>query len=274
MRIRRGGATPIEDLQTNHEEADTRVCFLLHHALRSNDGGVTKCVLRSSSGDIDIPIILLANEVSNLTIYIDSGTGKSRKIVELASCDLSSLEKAALLGLHSYSGNDYVSSFFRKGKKACWKLAKSTPEFLSTFAELGLSADAPENVVASLTKFTCHLYGEKQHTSIDDARRGIFWRTFARDEKVIDLSLLPPCMSSLAKHIKRANFVARIWRQASTPIMQQDDHQLHGWNEDLSVDWILEAYPEDISDLLVSSEDDPTILDTISDEISDDDNDD
>ena len=56
--------------------------------------------------------------------------------------------------------------------------------------------------------------------------------------------------------------------------MQQDDPQLHGWNEDLSVDWILEAYPEDISDLLVSSEDDPTILDTISDEISDDENDD
>ena len=54
--------------------------------------------------------------------------------------------------------------------------------------------------------------------------------------------------------------------------MQQDDSQLHSWNEDLSVDWILEAYPEDILDLLVSNDDETTILDTISDEISDDEN--
>ena len=45
-------------LQTNHEEADTKICYLLHHALRLNNGEETVCVVRSSSGDVDIPIIL------------------------------------------------------------------------------------------------------------------------------------------------------------------------------------------------------------------------
>ncbi len=74
-RIRRGGATPFENLQTNQEEADTRVCILLYHAFRSNNGGIIKSVLRSSSGNIDIPSILLTNEAPNLIVYIDSGTG-------------------------------------------------------------------------------------------------------------------------------------------------------------------------------------------------------
>ena len=50
---------------------------------------------------------LVLNEVLNLAAYIDSGSGKNPKILALASCDLSSLEMATFLGLHSYSGNDY-----------------------------------------------------------------------------------------------------------------------------------------------------------------------
>ena len=33
------------DLRCNHEEADTKVCFLLHHALQQNEGRETICVL-------------------------------------------------------------------------------------------------------------------------------------------------------------------------------------------------------------------------------------
>ena len=55
--------------------------------------------------------------------------------------------------------------------------------------------------------------------------------------------------------------------------MQHDDPQLHGWNANLSVDWIFEAYPKDICDLLVSNDDEITVPGTSSDEVSDDDND-
>ena len=51
------------------------------------------CVVRSSSGDIDIPVILLANVRPNLTVYIDKGTGRNRQVLSLPSCQLSEAEK-------------------------------------------------------------------------------------------------------------------------------------------------------------------------------------
>ena len=95
----RGSTERVLDLQTNHEEADTKVCCLLHHAHQQNEGEETIGILRSHSGDTEIPIILLANEVPNLHGYVDNGAGKHRKVLDLASCDLSYEKTQALLGL-------------------------------------------------------------------------------------------------------------------------------------------------------------------------------
>lgn len=89
VKMSREGTQRIHELQMNHEEADTKVCFLLHYAHQQNENEETVGILRSHSGDIDIPVILLSNEIPNLHIYIDNGTGKHRKILDLASCDLS-----------------------------------------------------------------------------------------------------------------------------------------------------------------------------------------
>lgn len=254
VKITRQGVEHVEDMATNHEEADTKVCSLFHHALRCNNGEETTCLLRSSSGDIDIPIILLANEDPNLHVYIDNGTGKSRKLLDLAACDLTTIQKQALLGMHAFTGNDYVSSFFRKGKKVCWKIIKDSQEFLDAFCNLGSADNLDENTRAVLEKYVCALYGEKQVSTADDARRKIFWRNFDKDQKVTDLSLLPPCKSSLFKHMQRANYVARMWRQSSRPIMEIDAPTSHGWKEDLSEDWVHEPYPDDVSEILVNKD--------------------
>ena len=47
--------------------------------------------------------------------------------------------KKALIGFHSFTGNDYTSSFFRKGKVACWKVIETNHKFLHAFKELGLA---------------------------------------------------------------------------------------------------------------------------------------
>eukprot|EP00112_Aurelia_sp_Birch-Aquarium-sp1_P025967 Seg893.4 transcript_id=Seg893.4/GoldUCD/mRNA.D3Y31 product="hypothetical protein" protein_id=Seg893.4/GoldUCD/D3Y31 len=104
------------ELDTNHEETDTKVYYLLDHASQGNTTQKSTCLLRSSSGDTDFPIILLANEQRNLIIFIVNGTGKSRRLLDLSACDLSNQQKQTLLGVHSFTGNDYVSSFLRKGK--------------------------------------------------------------------------------------------------------------------------------------------------------------
>ena len=71
---------------------------------------------------------------------------------------------------------------------------------------------------------------------------------------MVELSLLPPCQTSLESHIKRANYAARIWRQASYPMTHTQDPEFHGWNENLSTDWISVHYPEGISELLPATD--------------------
>ena len=50
-------------------------------------------------------------------IWIDYGTGDNRKVLKLNSIDMDEEKKLALLGFHAATGNDYVSSFFRRGKE-------------------------------------------------------------------------------------------------------------------------------------------------------------
>ena len=254
QKLSRDGAVSVEELQDNHEEADTKICYLLHHAHQVNQGEYTKCVVRSCSGDIDIPIILLGNELPNLHVLIDNSTGKNRKLYDLSACVLSTIQKQALVGLHAFTGNDYVSSFLRKGKKACWNKMKDNQEFLETFSLLGTDVEPSENVVRGLEKYVCSLYAETRLDAVNDARRKIFWRTFARDKKITDLSLLPPCGASLRKHIQRSSYVASLWRQANDPQISVGDATNHGWKTDLTPDWIDEPYPEDIAELLIESD--------------------
>eukprot|EP00794_Sanderia_malayensis_P000672 gene671-biopygen976 len=247
----REGTQRIDELQMNHEEADTEVCCLLHYAHQQNENEETVGILRSHSGDIDIPVILLANEIPNLNIYVDNGTGKHRKLLDLTSCDLSCNQKQALLGVHAFSGNDYVSSFMRKGKKVCWNLVKENEEFLTAFSELGSESTASESLLNCLERFVCRIYGEKRLSLVNEVRKKIFWKNYSGESRITDLSLLPPCQSSLLLHIKRANYVARIWRQASIPIMEIEDPSYHGWQEDLTENWVTVPFPEDITELLV-----------------------
>ena len=109
--------------------------------------------MRSCSGDIDIPIILLGNELPNLHILVDSSTGKNRKLYDLSGCVLSAVQKQALVGLHAFTGNDYMTSFLRKGKKICWNAMKDNQEFLETFSLLGKAVEPSENVFRGIEKY-------------------------------------------------------------------------------------------------------------------------
>ena len=129
------GVDEIESLKTNHEEADTKIAYLTQHALDNAEELDHVCV-RSSSGDIDIPIILVgAFGKCKTQILIDNGTGKNRKTIRIDSSKLTEKQQMALIAFHAMSGNDYVSSFMRKSKKTWALVAKDkdlTDFFLST----------------------------------------------------------------------------------------------------------------------------------------------
>jgi len=256
MKITSHCSEEIPALATDHIEADTKICYLTQHALDENSGGPTVCVVRSSSGDTDIPIILLANERENLKIIIDHGSGKGRRFLDLSQCQLTELQKRALLGIHAFSGNDYVSSFFRKGKKTWWTLIKDDENMQKVFAELGNEQQLSSVVFDGLQICTCAIYNQRRCKRINEARSTIFWNRF-RDGKVADLCALPPCESALALHSARSNYVARMWRLAHRPQQFLDTPVNHGWTEDLSIHWVDIPYPVDVVELLcnISDED-------------------
>ena len=70
----------------------------------------------------------------------------------------------------------------------------------------------------------------------------------------MDLSLLPPCQSSLKLHCKFVNFVAKMWRDASNPMLLSDNLVMYGWLPVMNIEWIKEAYPSDISELLFDTD--------------------
>ena len=111
----------IGELSSNQEEAGTK---LLLHAKHAKEMDQNRSVLvRSPSGDVDINVLFTSMfKEGNTEIYIDYGSGKFKKILQLNSIDMSDEHKSALIGFHAFTGNDYVSSIFRKSKKFRWKL--------------------------------------------------------------------------------------------------------------------------------------------------------
>ena len=124
----------IDDLKSNQEKADTKVIL---HCLDPLKEPETTVVLRSHSGYTDIMVLAVALIRSDCErLSIDYGNGKNRKAINLADIIMNENEKDALLGFHAFSGNDYISGFFRKDKSSGWKCMAKTEKFVQLFADL------------------------------------------------------------------------------------------------------------------------------------------
>ena len=68
-------------------------------------------VLRSTSGDTDITVLTVALIDDRNSVLYDYGNGDNRKTFWLNSINISENQRSAIIGFHSFTGNDYVSSF-------------------------------------------------------------------------------------------------------------------------------------------------------------------
>ena len=90
--------------------------------------------------------------------------------------------------MHAFSGNDYVSSFFRKGKIAVWKKILSNPEFVDIFGSLG------DFNYEEFERFVCALYGYPKHSSVDKVLAWMVINKFKKDNQIYrSLQLTPLC---------------------------------------------------------------------------------
>ena len=236
-----------DDLRSNQEEADTKVIL---HAIQIIHSSPFKVIIRSPSGDTDIMVLALALIADQDKVYMDYGSGKRRKGTWLKDITLNEDERKALIGFHSFTGNDYVPALFRKGKKRCWLVMKKSEKFLNVFRELGRDWELTDKVVTTIEEYVCALYGSKKD-SVDSTRFDMIMKKQTRENKAIDLSAIPPCFSSLYLQIKRANFVAATWKRTESAQISLSNIDENGWHADGTINWITEPYPDDISDLLL-----------------------
>ena len=247
------GVETVEDLSSNQEEADTKVVFHASHAVNAQPNKTV--IVRNYSGDVDITVIMLSLIIDHCErVILGLNKGKDRKVVRLSDVDMSTEEKAVLIGFHAFTGNDYVSAFFKKGKGACWKILLNNLRFWRVFAKVGRDWLPSDHLIQLLEEFVCLLFGSRRLKSINEVRFHLFKRKYESQCKIIDLSLLPPYKKSLQLHIRRACYVAKIWRLSQTPKFELPSIENHGWTKDYEVKWIETAFHEDLTAILVEND--------------------
>ena len=167
-------------------------------------------------------------------VFIDNGTGESRKLIWLGGVNLSHKKCKALLGMHAFTVNDYVSSFFKKGKEMWWKLVRKYEKFERCFINLGMESSFSSSLFSTQQEFVSMLYGTKLKP-VNEARYAIFERQ--KENKMIDMAALPPCKSVLHLYSERANAVAYMW-QNEFPNLEESSWYLNG-----NIQWVDDVFP-------------------------------
>ena len=81
-------------------------------------------------------------------------------------------------------------------------------------------------------------------------RPKLFEKKYTKEGKVIDIPLLPPCNSALILHIKRANYVAKMWKSSLMYWFDSDDISKNGWLPDGSTNWADDIFSCDVEETL------------------------
>ena len=145
-------------MSPNQEEADTKVILHSGHAISTTEGSI---ILRSSSGDVDVMIIAISLIDTSKHVLVDCGNGKNRKGVWLTSIDFDDNIGAVLNWFHAFTGNDYASSIFKRGKQGCFKAMKECEEFINAFRSLGEDWVLKAELLVTPESFVCYLQGYK-----------------------------------------------------------------------------------------------------------------
>ena len=95
-------------------------------------------------------------------------------------------------------------------------------------------------------------------SDVNDARYRLFKKKFDNEEKTVDMSVLPPCKTVLRLHCDRAQYLAALWKRATTAEVSYPNPAYYGWNLDKSIMWVDEVFPEEVQLILLDERYDPS----------------
>ena len=136
-----------------------------------------------------------------------------------------------LLFLHSVSGCDYTSSFFKVEKIKFWDLWLESENVSSVFHHMSLCPvlPIPEEYLQAIERFVISVYDRSLKVDlIDSVRFEIF--KFKGD---FDIRSIPPTSNALRLHIHRAAYISGwIWGLSHIPESTLESPYQWGWSKD------------------------------------------
>jgi len=197
---------------TGHEEADTRLVIHAKHAAANHP---TVIVI---SEDTDVFVILLGmhSEIGK-RILLRRGKKNQIRLIDISKFGTALGKEAfeALVGVHAWTGCDFVSSFAGKGKVKAVNLIRENEQFRDTFVHLGqqwsVSDELFDELFDAIQEFTCSTYCRNTKAKgVNELR----YDMFCAKKGDVSSGQLPPCKDALLQHTKRANYQAAICRRS------------------------------------------------------------
>jgi len=211
-------------IYSNQEETDTRVVLYLHHAAAL---GYKNAVVRTPDTDIFMILLYHAHAIK-LTVYLDTGSGKHRQLLNLSELaeSLGQDYCTTLLGFYVFSGEDCTSAFKGKGKVGPLKKLEKNPRFHKAFSQLGDYWNVKPEVLRQLEQITCLMYGQSSESSVDVVRAKLLRKMVGEDKKLtskskVDLARLPQFHSALKPHVQRVNHRVALYKRADEAILEK-----------------------------------------------------
>lgn len=206
----------IVELDSDHEEADTRLILHAAHCCRTYE----KAIIWSP--DTDVAVIGISHTES-MNAYFATGRGKNQRLIHLNRiADAIGPEIARnLTAIHAFTGCDSTSSFYGKGKKSTYNVIKKE-NISDSFGQIGLSFDFSSSALPALQETVCKIYSTTCK-NVADARYKLFCTSAATEQS------LPPSEDALTQHLKRVSYQTKIWRSALVPKIAPPSPAGHGW---------------------------------------------
>ena len=183
-------------------------------------------------------------------IFIDYGNGKNLKAIKLSNVNKATNLKQALVGFHAFTGNDYVSWFFTKGKiTSCKKMVKDG-KYIQGFQEFGMSWEIMQKIFEVLEELVFKMCGFNCE-SVNKVRSKMFTKRLKQGKRSPDLSLLPPCQSVLKYHMQQAVYVAKLWRSSYVASIDAPQFTEFDLDSEGNPIWVDGIFCGDVKELLM-----------------------
>ena len=82
----------------------------------------------------------------------------------------------------------------------------------------------------------------------------LFYQKHQNQDNMVDISTLWPCKQVFFLNVKRANYIALIWKKANVAKPLLPPITDHGWNEYGSLTWTSKTFPEEVGEILFDKE--------------------